>query len=116
MHTDEIRMGSVPPQLALKEVLFVPCEAEEAAVGIGVGGTYLVVELPGWAGPCWVCAPATERAIDCVRQGATSPWTVLHHSATGTVDVYRTAADGSLHCSTVLCSRLPSNQPTFAAA
>jgi hypothetical protein len=111
-----MHMGSVPPQLSLQEVLSAPGDADEAVVGTGVGGTYLVVELPGWAGPCWVCAPATERAIDCVRRGVTSPWAVLHHSATGTVDVYRTVADGSLHCSTVLCSSLPTNQPAFAAA
>lgn len=109
-------MGSVPPQLSLQEVIPAPDDNDEAAVGVGVGGTYLVVELPGWAGPCWVCAPASERAVDCVRHGRTSPWTVLHHSATGTVDVYRTASDGSLHCSTVLCSSLPGVQPAFAAA
>lgn len=106
----------MPPQLMLQEVLGVLSTGEEAAVGTGVGGTYLVVEIPGCAGPCWVCAPATERAIDCVRAGRVSPWTVLHHSATGTADVYRTCADGALHCSTVLCSSLPLAQPVRAAA
>ena len=100
----------------LQETLSVPSEYDEAAVGLGVGGKYLVVELPGWAGPCWVCAPVTDRALECVRAGRTSPWTVLHHSSTGTVDVYRTTGDGSLHCSTVLCSSLPSAQPAHAAA
>lgn len=109
-------MGSVPPQLQLRETLTVPHDNEQAAVGVGVGGTYLVVELAGFAGPCWVCATASERALDCVRDGRTSPWTVLHHSATGTVDVYRTAADGSLHLSTVLCSSLPGVCPAWAAA
>lgn len=85
-------------------------------MGVGIGGTYLVVEIAGFAGPCWVCAPVTERALDCVRSGQVSPWTVLHHSATGTVDVYRTAADGALHCSTVLCSKLPGARPARAAA
>lgn len=109
-------MGSVPPQLRLQENLPVPDDSDEASVGVGVGGTYLVVELAGWTGPCWVCAPVSERALDCVRQGRTSPWTVLHHSFTGTVDVYRTGADGSLHCSTVLCSSLPGVRPARAAA
>ncbi|HWE54101.1 MAG TPA: hypothetical protein VG435_01240 [Acidimicrobiales bacterium] len=109
-------MGSVPPQLSLQEILPAPTFNDEAAVGVGVGGTYLVVELPGCSGPCWVCAPASPRAIDCVREGVTSPWTVLHRSTTGTVDVYRTGIDGALHCSTVLCASLPGVQPAFAAA
>ncbi|HMC39034.1 MAG TPA: hypothetical protein VKI19_05180 [Acidimicrobiales bacterium] len=108
-------MGSVPPQLWMQESLSVAGD-DDAAVGVGVGGTYLVVELPGFAGPCWVCAPVTDRALDCVRDGRTSPWTVLHHSATGTVDVYRTAADGSLRCSTMLCAALPGARPARAAA
>ena len=106
-------MGSVPPLLTLQET--IPGDVE-AAIGVGPSGTYLVVELAGQAGPCWVCAPATERAIDCVRRGRTSPWTVLHHSATGTVDIFRTGADGSLHSSVVLCSRLPGAHPERAAA
>lgn len=107
-------MGSVPPQLSMQET--IPGHHAAAAVGVGPAGTYLVVELAGRAGPCWVCAPATERAIDCVRAGRASPWTVLHHSATGTVDVYRTGSDGALHCSVVLCSQLPWNRPERAAA
>lgn len=113
---DDWYMGSVPPQLTLRETLPVPDESDEACVGVGVGGTYLVVEIPGFAGPCWVCAPVSERAVECVRSGAASPWTVLHHSATGTVDVYRTGIDGSLHLSTVLCSSLPGMRPCRAAA
>jgi hypothetical protein len=110
-------MGSVPPQLGLLEVVSVPGDLDdEVAVGVGVGGTYLVVELSGFAGPCWVCAPVTARALDCVRSGRAMPWTVLHHSATGTVDVYRTGVDGSLRCSTVLCSSLPCARPDRAAA
>ena len=112
---DDQNMGSVPPQLALQESLAVTGD-DDAAVGLGVGGTYIVIELPGFAGPCWVAAPVTERAIECIRAGRTSPWTVIHHSATGTVDIYRTAADGSLRCSTALCSSLPLSQPVRAAA
>ena len=109
-------MGSVPPQLCLREVIALPNDSDDTAVGVGAGGTYLVVELSGWSGPCWVCAPVTERAVDCVRTGRASPWTVVHHSTTGTVDVYRTGADGSLRCSTVLCSSLPFSRPCRAAA
>ena len=109
-------MGSVPPQLQLRETLSVPDQYDDVAVGTGVGGDYLVIEIPAHAGPCWVCAPVTERAIDCVRDGLTSPWTVLHHSRTGTVDVYRTSANGSIHASVVLCSQLPALPPARAAA
>jgi hypothetical protein len=100
----------------LQEVLSVPDDTDEVAVGVGVGGTYLVVELPGFAGPCWICAPVTPRAVECVRSGRAPAWTALHHSATGTVDVYRTGADGSLRCSTVLCSSLPVTAPGRVAA
>lgn len=109
-------MGSVPPQLSLQELITLPNHNDGAAVGVGVGGTYLVVELSGWSGPCWVCAPVTDRAVECVRQGRVSPWTAVHHSATGTVDIYRTGADGALRCSTVLCSSLPGCHPARAAA
>jgi hypothetical protein len=109
-------MGSVPPQLLFQECIPAADGDAEAAVGVGIGGTYLVVEIPGQTGPCWVCAPVSELAVECVRAGRTSPWTVLHHSATGTVDLYRTTADGSLHCSTLLCSRLPGIRPCRVAA
>jgi hypothetical protein len=109
-------MGSVPPQLQLKESFAVPDSDGEVAVGTGVGGDYLVIELSGRSGPCWVCAPASDQAIECVRAGRTSPWTVLHHSRTGTVDIYRTWPDGSLHMSVVLCSQLPAAPPAWAAA
>ena len=113
-YADVRSMGSVPPQLSFMET--IPVADAEVAVGVGVEGTYLVVELCGHDGPCWVCAPASERALDCVRSGRASPWTVLHHSATGTVDIYRTAADGSLHVSVALCAKLPCAQPDRAAA
>jgi hypothetical protein len=106
-------MGSVPPQLLLTEELPVP---DHAAVAIGAGGQYLVIEVTGRAGPCWVCAPVSDRALDCVRSGRTSPWTVVHHSATGTVDIYRTLLDGSVHESVMLCSALPVGRSVLAAA
>lgn len=111
---DGCGMGSVPPQLQFRET--IPLPDTDVAVGVGAAGTYLVVELAGHDGPCWVCAPASTRALDCVRAGLASPWTVLHHSLTGTVDIYRTAVDGSIHVSVWLCSRLPGVQPHWAAA
>ncbi|HET9075752.1 MAG TPA: hypothetical protein VFN68_02380 [Acidimicrobiales bacterium] len=111
---DVCGMGSVPPQLRFEETIPVP--GADVSVGTGAGGTYLVIELAGHDGPCWVCAPASERAVECVRTGRASPWSVVHHSLTGTVDIYRTAADGSLHMSVALCARLPGAQPHRAAA
>ena len=107
-------MGSVPPQLCFQEA--IPLPGADVAVGVGAGGTFLVIELAGHDGPCWVCAPVSERALECVRSGQASPWSVIHHSLTGTVDIYRTSADGSLHVSVTLCSRLPGVQPHRAAA
>ena len=97
-------MGSVPPQLSITETIPVP--EGDVAVGVGVGGQYLVMEMIGLSGPCWRCAPATDRAIECVRVGKASPWTVLQHSCTGTVEIYETRADGSLLESVVLCGTL----------
>jgi len=108
-------MGSVPPELSLRETIPVP-DVPFVAVGDGVGGQYLVIGVAGRSGPCWVCAPATDRAVACVRSGRTSPWSVVHHSATGTVDIYRTLRDGSVRESVVLCSQLPFGRTVFAAA
>jgi hypothetical protein len=58
----------------------------------------------------------SDRAVACVRSGLTSPWTVAHHSASGTVDIYRTARDGSVKESVVLCSQLPAGGTVLAAA
>jgi hypothetical protein len=112
---DDFDMEKVPPQLQLRE-LIVLADGTEVAVGHGTGGQYLVVSLSGRCGACWVCAPATDRALECVRNGLTSPWSVIHHSATGTVDVYRCRIDGSVQESVVLCSALPVGRGVLAAA
>ncbi|HEY3810772.1 MAG TPA: hypothetical protein VGL49_04995 [Acidimicrobiales bacterium] len=104
----------MPPPLRLRESIPLP-QGSDVAVGVGAGGQYLVVPVAGRSGPCWVCAPASDRAVACVRTGETSPWTVLHHSATGTVDIYRTLRDGSVRESVVLCARLPLGRTVLAA-
>ncbi|MGH9075927.1 MAG: hypothetical protein ACRDY0_00465 [Acidimicrobiales bacterium] len=94
----------VPPHLQLREVLDLPgCRAAAAEGALGV---YLVVPLPGAGDPGWVCAPVTERALDCVRAQRTSPWSAVNHSATGTVDVWQVAADGTIGESVMLCADL----------
>src|SRR5579864_636820 len=108
-------MGSVPPQLSLKETILVS-DCTDVAVGTGTGGQYLVLTMAGRSGPCWVCAPASDRAVACVRSGQASPWSVVHHSATGTVDIYRTLRDGSVRESVVLCGHLPVGRTVLAAA
>jgi hypothetical protein len=106
-------MGSVPPQLSIQETIPVP--EGHVVVGVGVGGQYLVVELAGHGGPCWMCAPVSNRAVDCVRSGQASPWSVLQHSSTGTVEIYETQADGSLDESVVLCTMLEAHLAHTAA-
>lgn len=106
-------MGSTLP-LELTEQL--SAAGDGVSVGVGVGGQYLVVEVASACGPCWVCAPASERAIDCVRTGRSSPWSVVHHSCTGTVAVFAPAPDGSLRESVLLCSALPAGRAAPVAA
>jgi hypothetical protein len=108
-------MGSVPPPLRLRETVQL-ADHTDVAVAEGAGGQFLVVAVAGRSGPCWVCAPASDRAVACVRSGRTSPWTVLHHSATGTVDIYRTLRDGTVRESVMLCAQLPLGRSVLAAA
>jgi hypothetical protein len=108
-------MEKVPPQLQLRESIPL-ADGTEVAVGHGTGGQYLVIRITGRGGACWVCAPASDRAVECVRSGFASPWSVVHHSATGTVDVYRSRLDGTVQESVVLCSALPVGRSVLAAA
>ena len=108
-------MEKVPPQLQLAELIPL-ADGTDVAVGLGTGGQYLVMSVGGREGGCWVCAPASDRAVQCVRDGVASPWSVIHHSATGTVDVYRSRVDGSVHESVVLCSALPMGRGVLVAA
>lgn len=88
----------------------------DAATADDAEGLYLVVAIPGTTGACWMCAPVTERALECVRTRRTTPWTVLHHSSTGTVQVWRAAEDGAFAESVVLCADLPALPEDVAAA
>ena len=108
-------IAPTPPNLRLSET-FDAADGIGLAVGFDHDGCYLVVSVPGRSGPCWICAPASERALDCVRRRRASPWAVVHHSRTGTVTVYRTLLDGSLRDSTVLCASLPAGTAVLCAA
>jgi hypothetical protein len=98
-------MEKVPGHLQLREVILL-ADGSEVSIGDDSGGQYLVVRVDGDNGAFWVCAPASDAAIECVRVGRASPWTVLHHSATGTVEIYRRVPDGTIAESVVLCSQL----------
>jgi hypothetical protein len=54
----------------------------------------------------WLCAPASDRAIDCVLSGVAAPVDLLRHSATGTVEDVTIDADGRFFESVRLCSEL----------
>jgi hypothetical protein len=104
-----------PPHLRLLEQL--PSFAGGGlAVAHDRSSTYLVVATTGRSGPCWVCAPVSSLAVDCVRDGRASPWSVVHHSATGTVSVFRTLLDGTIRDSVVLCADLPAGSALLSAA
>ena len=108
-------MEKVPGHLQLREVILL-ADGTEVAVGHGMGGQFLVIAVSESSGRCWVCAPATDAAIECVRAGRSSPWTVAHHSATGTVDLFRSGLDGTVAESVLLCSELRLGPKVLAAA
>ena len=105
---------ATPPSFNIREGLAVG--GLQAAIADDSSTRYLVLALPGRAGPCWVCAPASDAALAAVRDGRSSPWNLVHHSCTGTVDIYRTMRDGSLRESVVLCSSLPLGDTLLSAA
>jgi hypothetical protein len=57
------------------------------------GTRYLIVHT---AGTTWLCAPVTDRALDCVASNRADIRDVLLHSATGLVE--RLTIHGSLVC------------------
>jgi hypothetical protein len=54
----------------------------------------------------WVCAPASDRAISCVRSGRARPADLFRHSATGFVELITAHADGRTSESIRLCADL----------
>ena len=107
-------MEKVPGHLELREMIRL-ADGTEVAIADGAGGRYLVIASADEGGR-WVCAKASDAAIDCVRIGKASPWDVLHHSASGTVAVYRRSLDGSVEESVVLCSEFALGRLVLAAA
>jgi hypothetical protein len=59
------------------------------------GQRYLIIQTAGDASTgTWVCAPITERALDCVLTGRAELRDVVAHTATGAVDVVTIDVDG----------------------
>jgi hypothetical protein len=54
----------------------------------------------------WLCAPASDKAISCVRSGRARPGDLFRHSATGSVQVITAHADGRTSESVRLCADL----------
>jgi hypothetical protein len=55
----------------------------------------------------WVCAPESERAIECVRQGSASVRDALMHSLTGTVEIVTSGPGASRPDRCVVCVDIP---------
>jgi hypothetical protein len=68
------------------------------------GGRYLVRYAPRPA--TWLCAPITERALSCVREGRSELRAAFAHTATGAVEVITVGPDGRYTESLKLCSEL----------
>jgi hypothetical protein len=54
----------------------------------------------------WLCAPATELALQCVLSGRAEPADVFRHSSTGMVEDITVGADGRFCDSMRLCAEL----------
>lgn len=71
------------------------------------GGLWLIVQVDDDPDRlAWICAPASEQAIQAVRDGHASPADVLRHSATGLVELVttdhgRALPDRCLPCASV---------------
>lgn len=78
------------------------CEAHDEA-----GAHWLIVQVDGDRDhPAWLCAPVSVRAIRAVLDGQASPYDVLRHSATGTVELVRVAAGRAIPDRCLLCSEV----------
>jgi hypothetical protein len=54
----------------------------------------------------WLCAPASDQAIACVRLGRAQPADFFRHSSTGSVEVVTVDASGRVSESVRLCTEL----------
>lgn len=71
------------------------------------GVHWLIVEAGGDT-RCrsWVCAPASERAVEMVASGRAAPLDALLHSLTGWVEVVRVVDGHSVPDQRITCSNM----------
>jgi hypothetical protein len=68
------------------------------------GQRYLIVQTTGDAqSGTWMCAPITERALDCVVAGRAELRDALTHTATGGVEIITLDSQGNRTESAMLC-------------
>lgn len=83
---------------------------DQAAVfsAVDQGGEHWLIVEAGSDGHAisWVCAPASDRAVDSVAAGRASVVDVLKHSLTGWVEVVRVVDGHSVPDQRVSCAEL----------
>jgi hypothetical protein len=60
----------------------------------------------------WMCSPVSERAMRAVRDGQCAPTDVLHHSATGTVELVTIDHGRATPDRCLLCEQVWEHLPT----
>jgi hypothetical protein len=71
------------------------------------GGRWLVaLDHEGDDALRWLCAPASDLAIRCLRSGRAQPADLFRHSRTGTVEIITIGVDGRILESVRLCAEL----------
>ncbi len=76
------------------------------------GDHWLIVEAGSDThATAWVCAPASDRAVQLVATGRASALDVLRHSLTGWVEVVRVVDGHAVPDQRVSCSELAALEP-----
>jgi hypothetical protein len=105
---DDGRLAGSSLLLDIDEVLVGRAGAPQLFCGHDRDGQCWLVALigEGLQSRRWLCAPATDVALGCVRSGRAAPADVFRHSSTGMVEVITVGADGQFSESMRLCADL----------
>jgi hypothetical protein len=103
--------------LDVDEVLIGASRAPRVFVAREPDGQRWLVALSAQSGDArlWLCAPASEVAINCVLSGRALAADLFRHSRTGTVEMITVAADGRFSESTRLCAELSDDEVPSAS-